>query len=434
MGDQWDLVGGDPAPGDPGWIQQHANTLGQIAEEAGGCREQLDAIVGQWASSDWRGPASEVFRSRIGTVVPDLSKASASYGTASSTLGRFASTLSDLQAAAGQALSRAQSAQSRLSNANSAASEGRRQVAALAQEQRAISEEIAVLARQIQVRQQQLGPQAAADPTLQTWQRLLQQQESSMTTTLAQSRQAEELLAGAENDAVNAQSVLASARWDIENIRTEFDRAVRQAVGELEEAAAQGIKNLSFWRQEFNHVKTEVDGFSAHVLRDEKRYVDDLSLVATGHLSGLRNLADWVGHDVVAAAPEIHVLTHAWAEAGDALVDVVSSLGPVLPIACVVVGAIAGSLIPGVGTAVGANLGDMASDDISADVDEFAAAGNLATAGSEKLLEVDGRGNQAAYSQDMSNFESDGAGFISEEAGSIASVVPVPDHRACQHG
>jgi uncharacterized protein YoxC len=423
MDDGWDLVGGDPAPGDPGWIEQQTAVLGQIAQEAEGCYRQLDGIFGQWASSDWSGLAADTFRSHIGGVIPDLEKTTNSYGTASSALGWFSSELSGLQAAAQQALGQAQSAESELVAATAAGEEAR-QVAAVADEEAAnFGQEISRLTMDIRIREQQLGPQAAVDPTLQSWASQVRQLEAAMSDAWSRSRQAALDIAAAQQQAEDAQNSLNSARRMIADISNRFQGAVRQTTSKLEVAAAQGIRNLSFVEREWDRARADIDKVSAEALRDGQRFTRDVALLGSGHLSGLQDLADWEVHDIVAAAPLIHDLTAVWADAANDMAAIVNSKW--FPVVCLAVGAVAGFVVAGpAGAVAGAEAGLEVGKDAPLAVDAEATEADTAEVASDELMRMDGKGDDVDMTKDVKVLEGNAIDLGVDAA---TAAIPLPD-------
>jgi predicted nucleic acid-binding Zn-ribbon protein len=339
--------------------------------------------------------------------------AARSYGSASSALARFASQLYGLQAAAQQALSQAQTAHAQQAAANAAAEEANGQVEAASAEEASFSREIADLMQAIDMREVQLGAQAAADPTLQQWQLQVPELEAARSEAEARGQTAQEELASAQQDAQDAQTQLDSARRWIADISSQFSGAVRQAVGLLEEAVLQGIQNVSFLKREWNRAVKDVDHMWKEASRDENRLLRDEYLIGTGHFSGLRDMADWAGHDVVAAAPEIHALASAWATAANDMVTIVDDLGPLLPVVCVIVGAVVGAVVGfaagGVGAIpgaiAGAEEGEEVAEYIPAVVDADAAAANSAVRASDELMQMDGKGAEVDMTQDTKVLE-----------------------------
>ena len=72
-GVNWEVVGGDPAPGEPDAYFELARALGATASNAEDAHRRLRAIGDQVDESIWRGEAADAFREKIGEL-PDKLK------------------------------------------------------------------------------------------------------------------------------------------------------------------------------------------------------------------------------------------------------------------------------------------------------------------------------------------------------------------------
>jgi uncharacterized protein YukE len=93
----WELVGGDPAPGEPAAYAELAQQLGRTAEAAGEAHEQLKKIQDQVDNAIWRGKTADTFRERIEELPEKLEKLHASYDKASSALREYGTKLREFQ-------------------------------------------------------------------------------------------------------------------------------------------------------------------------------------------------------------------------------------------------------------------------------------------------------------------------------------------------
>lgn len=95
--DDWDLVGGNPAPGE----HEEASSLGglfdDVADIANGAKASLIGIRDQTSGAIWTGEAAREFQQRIEELPEHLDKLHDSYATAASALRTFGSDLDALQ-------------------------------------------------------------------------------------------------------------------------------------------------------------------------------------------------------------------------------------------------------------------------------------------------------------------------------------------------
>lgn len=93
----WDLLGGDPAPGSPAHVDAAAatfNRIGTAAEEVG---RGLTRAEGDSAIAAWKGAAADQFRRQLGGLPRDLNRMSGSYRAAADALRRYSRSLSAAQ-------------------------------------------------------------------------------------------------------------------------------------------------------------------------------------------------------------------------------------------------------------------------------------------------------------------------------------------------
>jgi hypothetical protein len=323
VGDQWDLVGGNPAPGDPTWVGQQAKTLQAIGEDASDCSTQLQAIHDKWSASDWSGQAADLFAARLGAgIVPDLSRLQRSYAIASGALGSFASTAQGLQSSAAVALSQAEQAmndrQSADANLSSASAQHSAAYVAISSADRRISEFQSGIDGQLVAAGVDMGTRRVVSDLLATLaasgssatgavasQVVSRLQASPGATSLqsfvhesvvalgdaAQSRideqaaadRASEAMTVARNASEDASGRLAAAQATIDEIRTDFQRAAGVAGTLLEEATAAGLPNVSAFDRFVARAQTDI----ADGLRATDRVINDLDAAYHGNFSGL---------------------------------------------------------------------------------------------------------------------------------------------------
>jgi uncharacterized protein YukE len=200
----WELVGGDPAPGEPAAYAQLAEQLGRTADAAGDAHRALKKIQDQVDDAIWRGKSADAFRDRIEKLPEKLEKLHASYDKASTALRGYGTTLRQLKSEAGRIVGEARRAH-----------------------------------------QQEADEQTRLDQA--------RAQDPAAPTT-------------AQEDAVEAaRQRLRSARDEVDRIREERKRAESDAVSGLDDAGDLGIQNKSFLAKAFRAL-AEVAEFIAFVV------------------------------------------------------------------------------------------------------------------------------------------------------------------------
>jgi uncharacterized protein YukE len=104
---EWELVGGDPAPGDPCAYDRLAGFFGETAANAGEVSCWLRRLVSGTDDSIWRGAAADAFRADITEVPKKLDKLHDSYHEASEALRYYGVRLRELQGEADTELGKA---------------------------------------------------------------------------------------------------------------------------------------------------------------------------------------------------------------------------------------------------------------------------------------------------------------------------------------
>ena len=103
----WELIGGDPAPGDPAAIAGLALELLSTADNAKDVRDRLVRLEDGATDAIWRGDTADAFRDRIDKMPEHLQKLDRSYRKASEGLDAYSRELRDLKADAEAALTKA---------------------------------------------------------------------------------------------------------------------------------------------------------------------------------------------------------------------------------------------------------------------------------------------------------------------------------------
>lgn len=181
----WELLGGDPAPGEVGSIRSLARRFTRTADDAGDVVGRLARVQSGDLERIWVGPAADAFREKLGELPKQLGKLRASYSAAGDALSTYANALEDLQGRAERIRSAAIDAVDRLDDT-----------------QRAKDQELAT------------NPQA-----------LTTHHDSAMDA---------------------ARRALSKAKDDVEDVRRDKGEAERQAAHRLDEAGEKGIQNERF--------------------------------------------------------------------------------------------------------------------------------------------------------------------------------------------
>lgn len=198
--DDWEMVGGDPAPGEPSAYVELSRVFGRTAEAAGDAQRRLKAIQDQVDDAIWRGKSADGFRGRIDKLPGQLEKLHASYDRAGDAMSAYATKLRDLR---GQATT------------------------LVGEAVRAHGDEI--------VEQGNLDQARTADPTSPT---------------------APAATATAEDAVEAARSRLRRARDQIDQIREERRGAENTAVSALDDAGDLGLENRKWYQ---NALRTLAD-------------------------------------------------------------------------------------------------------------------------------------------------------------------------------
>ncbi len=246
----WDLIGGDPAPGDPGSIRTLAHEIQSTADRAHEARVALDGCTNDILSIGWEGEAATKFHATFAPMAPSLGLMAESYELASSALGSHAGRLDQLQAEVARALARARVARQRRDATGPQLDAARASVNRLNAELNAVS---AAERRNVIV-----APLYATDPASSAahTQELqhLQSTHRSVASALSNERTRFGSLQREVDDAngeINAAKAVADA------IRSDFHRLERSTADRLHDALEKGLKNESNFHR-FLHAAAEV--------------------------------------------------------------------------------------------------------------------------------------------------------------------------------
>ena len=246
----WDLIGGDPAPGDPGSIRTLAREIQSTAERAHEARVALDGCTTDILSIGWAGDSATKFHSVFEPMAPSLGLMAESFELASSALGSHAGRLDQLKTEVAQALARARVARQRRDAAGPQLDAARASVNRLNSELNAVS---AAERRNIIVAPLYATDPASAVAHAQDLQRL-----QSTYRAVAGALNGERARAGSlQRELESANGELNAARSTADRIRDEFHRLENSTADRLHDALEKGLKNESDF-QRFMHAAGEV--------------------------------------------------------------------------------------------------------------------------------------------------------------------------------
>lgn len=234
----WDLIGGDPAPGDPGLIRLLAGDLATTATGAQDARVALSSIGGEVVASGWKGEAAEKFEQAFTPIAPDLGAMAESYDRAADALRTYATELNEIQAEVRYALNRARLAKQRqdltgprLDAARATVSSLTRQLSLVATEQKLMTVQAPLYAS---------NPVTAAQHAqdLQRLRSTYRAVQQSLDGARSQQRALQGELDGARAD-------LGAAHRQADDLRERRRSAERTAANAIHDALAHSIKNKS---------------------------------------------------------------------------------------------------------------------------------------------------------------------------------------------
>ena len=110
MSADWNLIGGNPAPGDVGVLETASGSVNQAREEAGNSLQQVQGILAGWSGSRWSGPAAVKFEGFLQAAAQHLSQMQTAHEPVGAALTAHAATLSEQQPTANRALQTAEQA------------------------------------------------------------------------------------------------------------------------------------------------------------------------------------------------------------------------------------------------------------------------------------------------------------------------------------
>lgn len=234
----WDLIGGDPAPGNPASVRTLAREIQFTADRAHDARVALDGCTNDILSIGWEGEGATKFHSVFAPMAPSLGLMAESYELASSALGSHAARLDQLQAEVAQALARARVARQRRDAAGPQLDAARASVNRLTSELNVLS---AAERRNVISAPLYAGDAGSATAHAQELQRL-QWSYRSVANTLNGERAR---VGGLQREFDGAVGELRVAHNTADGIRADFQRLEHSTADRLHDALEKGLKNES---------------------------------------------------------------------------------------------------------------------------------------------------------------------------------------------
>jgi|GEM_PF-4439477 hypothetical protein len=263
-----DLIGGDPAPGNPASVRTLAREIQSTADRAHEARVALDGCTNDILSIGWEGEGAMKFHSVFAPMAPSLGLMAESYELASSALGSHAGRLDQLQAEVAQALARARVARQRRDAAGPQLDAARASVNRLNAELNAVNADTR--------RNMIVAPLYASDPASAAAHAQDLQRLQSTYRSVASALTSERARVGGlqrEFDAANGE--LSSARRNADSIRDEFRRLENSTADRLHDALEKGLKNES----NFHRLMHAADEIAHGLLRPDELILNALRKV-----------------------------------------------------------------------------------------------------------------------------------------------------------
>ena len=240
MGNAWDLVGSDPAPGDAATI----DLMGRDIEHTSTVAQEIQLVLGsiscELATARWLGEAAQAYGKAFSRLEPELGLMVMSYNDVGSALRTYASELDSIQSAARQALVRAQLADQQKADAEAREADASKRTSDLSRQSFTVS-----LSEKQWEASQNL---AAATSNLVAYQHAQHQLDSIRATKRAVHNAltaAQSDLNRARNDAGQAADSLAHEREIIAGLASDRYLAEKHAAVSIDGALATGLKNDS---------------------------------------------------------------------------------------------------------------------------------------------------------------------------------------------
>lgn len=249
----WDILDGNPAPGDPTEVRRMARLLHSGSELACDALTTLDDVGLCVGESGWEGVSADRFLSAFATLGPDLRKLVDSFDGVGGALDTYAHTLEDLQSEAEMALARAEAGEHARQTGEAAAARARSALrTARANYESAES-------RADSARDFALQLQSSGDPGAMSAWNDYQYMQTTANRYQSEVYESQNDDAAATRDVEEAERDLARARGDAEQIGDRFRAAVNTTIREIQDHFPDGWGNPSLLAQLYEGAAAVVD-------------------------------------------------------------------------------------------------------------------------------------------------------------------------------
>jgi len=248
----WSVIGGNPAPGDVGALENASREVQQVQEEATDHLQQVRGILAGWGGSGWSGASARRFETLLQGAEQHLVRMEECHQELASLLAGRAAELAGQQQAARQVLQEAEDAQARRQAASARQAEAQAEHAEAARAHARATEEISRIENAITSRVQQLeaiGTQVLGDlfkvmdAPLQSLLGEKQVQETARSAAQTVMDQAWELIGTMAGLIADAEADFRAALRQAEQVRAEVDQEAH-LVGNRINQVQNGIHNL----------------------------------------------------------------------------------------------------------------------------------------------------------------------------------------------
>ena len=240
----WNLVGGDPAPGDPSYIGGKGRDFGAIAAAAAEAESGFKRVSTSSDSSLWKGAAAEEFKRQLdGDVTSNLRKLSRSFEIASEAVLCFSSELQELRQRAKRLLDQACAAEHDRCAAASAESQRRVTLDHAEHAERQTYQEVMRIYRQFD------RPECSTPQAREQLIHSYNSAKSVLERRRAELSHAKQRVESAVQNVSEAAARLKRASDSVRDVRDAHEAAARRCIKKLDEASDAGIKNKSFWQK-----------------------------------------------------------------------------------------------------------------------------------------------------------------------------------------
>lgn len=353
MSATWDLVGGNPAPGDPDAVRSHASALSYLESDT---RSFVDSLTGanrQISSDIWKGEAADRFRTIASGLTPGILSIASAVDHVVGVLLNYASALEQLQQEAHGLLQQAAEASADESSANGQIGALTQQIDEGSSQYDGLVEQLNEVDRELATRRSQPGVVPTTDVLVQRYEQESTQLRTSLADVERQIAGYTQSLESARGNASEAAGRLSRARSQINSIQEQFASLARSTTISIEnEGGGFAHSKASFASRAIHGIdglwsrgKKDVDrAFAAAEHQIVGTLDSDLKVVgAAAAVAG--GLAKEIGkdglHDVevaaVVAAPIVHAVAQQVARFSGDLARITADSSTVLEVAGIAV-------------------------------------------------------------------------------------------------